>query len=137
MRALLTALVLTAASLACGSPPAAAGGAAEPSAPRPARGAANLINSGEIEAAPENALNALDLVRMLRPTMLRSRSGPPGNDGIVVYVDDIRLGTTEQLATVMRPTVLEIRYLSANDATTRWGTGHPNGAIQIRLKRGP
>lgn len=114
-------------------------GSSGTTAPRPQRGAANFISNAEIEAAGVDANSAYDLVERLRPTMLRARNLTAGsgvqNFAPVVYVEDVRLGDIDQLRTVMRATVYEIRFINATDATTRWGTGHSAGVIQVRLKR--
>lgn len=129
------------AIVACGggSTAAGAGGTtATASTPRVARGGQNIILNSEIEAAGQDLLSAWDLIMSLRPTMLRPRNlsaGAGAEYGIVAYVDEMRLGDLEQLKNVMRATVQEIRYISATDATTRWGTGHSNGVIQVRIKR--
>lgn len=125
-------------SLACGQAAPANSNVAAASTPRLARGSANVILNAEIEAAGNDVHNAYELVERLRPTMLRPRNlsaGAGGSYGIVVYVDDQRLGDLDQLKSVMRATVHEIRYVSATDATTRWGTGLSNGVIQVMLKR--
>ena len=121
------------------SPAASTAAAAAPQ--RPARGSANLITNAEIEAAAIDMLNALQLVERLRPMMMRPRNQTAGSMGagstfgVIAYVDDVRLGELDALATVMRGTIKEIRYISATDATTRWGTGHSNGVIQVVTKR--
>lgn len=146
-----TAVLLTVLATACGggapavSPapaPASPAGAPAAAAPqRPARGSANLITSAEIEAAGVDMLNALQLVERLRPMMMRARNQTAGSMGagstfgVIAYVDDVRLGELDALATVMRGTIREIRYIGATDATTRWGTGHSNGVIQVITKR--
>ena len=108
---------------------------------RPPRGSSSLITSAEIEAAAPDILNAYQLVERLRPMMMRPRNLSAGSVGdgnvfgVVAYVEEVRLGDVESLGTVMRATVREIRYIGATDATTRWGTGHSNGVIQVVLKR--
>lgn len=108
---------------------------------RPPRGSSSLITSAEIEAAAPDILNAYQLVERLRPMMMRPRNLTAGNVGdgnvfgVVAYVEEVRLGDLESLGSVMRATVREIRYIGATDATTRWGTGHSNGVIQVVLKR--
>lgn len=144
-------LALTMIATACGG--GAASGAAPASVPAPApataaapsprvpRGSSNLITSAEIEAAAQDIQNAYELVERLRPMMMRPRNlsagavGAGTTFGVVAYVEEVRLGDLEALATVMRATVREIRYIGATDATTRWGTGHSNGVIQVVLKR--
>ena len=153
MRRPVQLLALTMIATACGG--GAASGAAPASVPAPAtatataaapsprvpRGSSNLITSAEIEAAAQDIQNAYELVERLRPMMMRPRNlsagavGAGTTFGVVAYVEEVRLGDLEALATVMRATVREIRYIGATDATTRWGTGHSNGVIQVVLKR--
>lgn len=146
-------LALTMIATACGggaasgatpaSVPASATATATAAAPSPRvpRGSSNLITSAEIEAAAQDIQNAYELVERLRPMMMRPRNlsagavGAGTTFGVVAYVEEVRLGDLEALATVMRATVREIRYIGATDATTRWGTGHSNGVIQVVLKR--
>jgi hypothetical protein len=121
--------------------PAAATATAPARVTRPPRGSSSLITSAEIEAAAPDILNAYQLVERLRPMMMRPRNLTAGNVGdgnvfgVVAYVEEVRLGDLESLGSVMRATVREIRYIGATDATTRWGTGHSNGVIQVVLKR--
>lgn len=138
----LALLVLVAAGCASGGAAAStAGEGAEAQAARPVRGTLNLIPSAEVEAAGGDILNAYDLVYRLRPSMMRYRNQTAGSTstgevtGPVAYVDDVRLGALELLRTVMRASVKEIRFVSPTDATTRWGTGHSNGVVQVITKR--
>ena len=108
---------------------------------RPRRGSSNVIIAEEIEAAGADITTALQLVERLRPMMLRPRNLTAGSVGdgnlfgVIVYVEEVRVGSVEALQTVMAASVREIRYIGASDATTRWGTGHSNGVIQVLLKR--
>ena len=89
-----------------------------------------LITRAEIEAT--DALTALEVVQQLRPTFLR----PPGqSDPVVVYVDGARRGNISELRSLQRATLEQIRYINANDATLRWGTGHRSGAIEVTTRR--
>jgi hypothetical protein len=102
----------------------------------------------EEEIATGSYQTALDIVQNLRPTMLRGRgatTGVTGADasgyegsvaGVVVYLEEVRLGGIESLRSIPAAGVKEIRFISARDATTRWGTGHPSGAIQVITKKG-
>jgi len=151
MRRPVQLLALTMIATACGggaasgatpaSVPAPATATAAAPSPRVPRGSSNLITSAEIEAAAQDIQNAYELVERLRPMMMRPRNlsagavGAGTTFGVVAYVEEVRLGDLEALATVMRATVREIRYIGATDATTRWGTGHSNGVIQVVLKR--
>lgn len=127
---------------ACGGGTASSGAAGSGSAPAPkaapTRGSSNVIIEAEIAAA--GVTNALEAVQRLRPVMLRSRagggtSGNPDGDAIVVWVDGVRVGGTDALSSVNALNVKEIRYLSAADATTRFGTGHQMGAIVVTTKK--
>lgn len=138
--------VVLIAAAACGGPPAATAG----TAPAPAgasRGLAELITEAEIAKTAYS--NALEIVQSLRPNMLRVRPttltpsnnafGFPdiaaANAGVVVYFDDVRLGEVAQLSSIPTLRVREIRYINARDATTRWGTGHGAGVIQVISKK--
>ena len=54
---------------------------------------------------------------------------------VLVYVNEVRLGMVEDLRTIPTTQVQEIRYISATDATQRWGTGHSSGVIQVITRR--
>jgi len=99
----------------------------------------NVISSEEITASA--APTAYDVIQKLRPNFLRTRGavhGAPvgGNNMIetvdlVVYLNENRLGGSDQLRQISTTDIREIRYFSASEATTKWGTGHSAGAIQI------
>ena len=100
----------------------------------------NLITTEEITQS--SASNAYDLIQRLRPNYLRTRGavhGAPSADGtnhleavdLVVYLNENRLGGTDELRHIVTSEIREIRYYSASDATTKWGTGHSAGAIQV------
>jgi hypothetical protein len=143
MRGIVWVLALSLAA-GCGGQSGTSSGASEP---RPVRGSANVISEQEI--AQGTYQTALEIVQSLRPQMTRYRatttSAPRGGTGlseatavagsVVVYMDETRLGEVSALSTIPAQRVREIRYISANDATTRWGTGHNNGVIQVVMKK--
>jgi hypothetical protein len=98
-----------------------------------------VISSEEITAI--SAPTAYVVIQKLRPNFLRTRGavhGAPvgGTNNIeavdlVVYLNENRLGGSEQLRQISTTDIREIRYFSASEATTKWGTGHSAGAIQI------
>ncbi len=92
----------------------------------------NVITAEEI--AQSSANNAYDAVRALRPSWFVAR-GASGRAAIIPYVDGIRLETLEDLRNIEADRIKECRFLDANDATTRYGTGHPAGAIEVTTKR--
>jgi hypothetical protein len=99
------------------------------------------IQSAEIDARAVEFRTAYDIVHTLRPSMLVSRERAverqspatlwQARRGIKVYLDGIAYGGVESLATIPASTVLEVRWLSALDATTRFGTGNIAGAILV------
>lgn len=58
-----------------------------------------------------------------------------GGADIVVYQDGVRSGGSNTLESMPTIAVREIRFINAADATTRFGTGHPMGAILVTTKR--
>jgi hypothetical protein len=73
--------------------------------------------------------------------MLRGR-GPTSPTGVGagemlprVYVDDVSYGNINSLSNLNTNQIREIRFLSAQNATTRWGTGHMAGVILVTTKK--
>ena len=104
----------------------------------------NARNRGAVipaeELATTSELDAYDAVRRLRPMWLRTR-GPvslslQGQAGIRVYVNGSRRGQLQMLKTFRATDIESITYLSAPEATTRFGIDHSDGAIMVILKRG-
>lgn len=96
----------------------------------------NVITAEEVAKA--SAADAYDLLRGLRPAWFSSRgvvSGDVSAGGIVVYVDGIKQSGFEDLKSLAVERIKEARFYNASDATTRFGTGHPSGAIEITTKR--
>ena len=96
------------------------------------------------ELAKTSALNAYAAIRQLRPQWFTttSRLRTPaqseffGKGGvIVVYLEDARYGTLEELEQLSLDGVTEVEYFGAVEATSRFGTGHPAGAIVVRMAR--
>jgi hypothetical protein len=110
----------------------------ESGAPSVARSNPNLITQEEI--ASSSAANVYDLIQRLRPNFLRTRGavhGAPTTENhleavqLVVYMNENRLGNSDQLRQIPLGDIREVRYFSASDATTKWGVGHSAGAIQV------
>ena len=124
----LTSLALT----ACASSPNASSTSTTPSR---VRGGRDVITADEL--ASIDVQNALQAVQRLRPNFLRPQ-GPmsitQGQQSVVVYVDNARMGGPEALEQIPITDVKEIRYLNATDATQRYGTGHTAGAIVVTRK---
>ena len=96
----------------------------------------NLITTEEVLGT--SAKDAFEAVQLLRPQWLRTRgvSSPTSLEAIevAVYVNGSRYGSVENLRGVPAANVVEIRYLSATDATTLYGTGNLGGAILVKTK---
>jgi len=112
---------------ACSSPGARAG--------RPTT--RNVILADDI--ARVGATNALEAIQRLQPRMLAKQRGPSSinfenQTQIAVYLDGTRFGGIETLSLIEATPILEIRFLSASEATFRFGTGNSGGAIVITTR---
>ncbi len=123
MRKLALSLALALVLPACAS----GGGAGAPEAPRPNP---NLITAEEIANA--HVQNALDAVRQLRPRFLMTQGGTTRSHGVQVMVDEVPRGGASALGSINASDILEIRYLDANEATMKYGTGYTGGLILVK-----
>jgi hypothetical protein len=109
-------------------------------APGTERGSSTRIIEAEILRLADSVNSAWEVVQRLRPQWLRSRgqvsvmSGE--GDRPIVYVNNARFGEMIVLQNIEALSVREMRFIRAADATTRWGTGHPAGAIEVFLHTG-
>lgn len=128
MRRLILLSILLSALAGCAS----AGG--QKSAPSAATSPRQVLTQEEILAAGGVA-TALDAVRRLRPQFIRSRGVTslrnPTADQVVVYVNGIRAGGVQALEQIPAQDVREIRHVNARDATTKYGTGHTGGVLEV------
>lgn len=94
-----------------------------------ARQSTNTLTAAEIAAS--TARSAFEAVDLLRPQWLRTRGGTylPA-----VYLDNTKYGEIDALRNIPAANIAEMQYLSSNDATTRFGTGHVGGAILVKTK---
>lgn len=88
-------------------------------------GSRNVLTVEDLAPYAEEGLRTYDAVRRLRPRWLQSRGGAPPR----VMVDGIQGDLQMPVAEVERVT-----YLSPADATTRFGTGFPRGAIVVERR---
>ena len=100
-------------------------------------GTRNVILPDDI--ARVGATNALEAIQQLQPRMLAKQRGPSSinfenQTQIAVYLDGTRFGGIETLALIQATPILEIRFLSASEATFRFGTGNSGGAIVITTR---
>jgi hypothetical protein len=103
------------------------------------RGSPEEILLDEIQARGANDLTAMALIRRLRPGWLSARGRNTFGDSDtmypVVYIDEIRHGGLGTLHGIPAGEVRRIEFFSTADATTRWGTGHPAGVINVETGR--
>ena len=116
------------------------------SAPRAGR---QPITADEISRAGLNG-NVYDVIYTLRRNWLNLRGLNSGNEGIhlvmgaadtavavegepqlVVYLDNVKLGTASELRRLPVVGVTSIRYYDPAEANYLWGMGHTHGAIQV------
>ncbi len=83
-------------------------------------------------AALEGSLDAYQAVSRLRPGWLRARGATAGP---VLYIDGARQPGLEDLRNLRVADLEQLDYMSASDATTRFGTGHVGGAILTTSRR--
>lgn len=129
-------LAFTVVATACASGSAGSDDSSADAAPR---GSATHIIQAEITALSAVA-NAWDAVQRLRPQWLRGRglTSVSNAEGSlpVVYLNNARLGDIDALRSIEAAAVLEMRFVRASDATTRWGTGHAGGVIEVLVRSG-
>lgn len=77
-------------------------------------------------------LDAYQAIQRLRSRWLRGRGGQTPN---VIVDGAARPGGLDALSDIRVSDVEEMRFLSANDASLRYGTGNSGGAIVITTKR--
>lgn len=136
MRTTRLVLAMLVIATACSS-----GGGMQSASGNVRRGGSNYITNEEVLSAGGGIANAFDLINRIRPTMLRPRATSFGVNNesvthpVVVYSDDVPIGTVDALRSIPVGHVYEVRYFTATDATQRWGTGHPSGAIQVITRK--
>jgi hypothetical protein len=64
-----------------------------------------------------------------------SSGGGISQAGPVLYIDDIKQDRLEDLRTVRPSEIKEIRYMTGNEASGRYGAGHEYGAILVTRKK--
>ena len=125
-------IVLAAVALACGTSTASqrdrAGGRQTDN---------SVLTADELWNATET--NLFDLIRARRPMWMRSQKPTTiradGDPGMIVYLDNVRLGGLEMLRQFAPNSVMAVRYFSPSAAQARFGPGHLNGAIQLSSRR--
>jgi hypothetical protein len=100
-------------------------------------GNASLITSDELRELDGQGLSVLEVIQRLRPTWTRGRGGTSFAGGPAVpraVVDGVPYGDLSELSGVSAREAQVIELVGAGDATTRFGTGYPGGAILVRTR---
>jgi TonB-dependent receptor-like protein len=124
---LVVAAVAIAATLACSS--------ATTQGSRTATSRRVLLGD---EIRSVSATSAHEAVQRLRPEWLRRRGQisirDPSAGEVIVYLDGVRYGGPGSLQNIRAEMIMQMEFLDASDATTRFGTGHGGGAILVRTR---
>ena len=104
-------------------------------------GNSNLIANERLREAAAEGLNAYQVIERNRPQWLRAGRAAPtlgyakgGAAFARVMLDGVRYGEINDLRRLNTVEVESIGYMSASDATTRFGTGYSGGAILVRMR---
>lgn len=110
---------------------AGVGGCAASGSTGSSSGSRDVISAEQLAELP--SMSALDAVRRLRPRWLRVRGQDNvGTDqGPLVIVDDVPMGSTEMLDAYQIRDLAEIRYLDPNRAMLRYGDRAGAGAVLL------
>lgn len=92
---------------------------------RPAGSSPNRIVQAELE--PLGQISPLRAIERLRPRWLQTRAG----DMPVLHIDGARRSSLRDLESYQLSDIERMEYMSASDATTRFGTGYAGGAILV------
>jgi hypothetical protein len=100
------------------------------------------ISRTELNSLREHVTSAYDLIKRLRPAMLRSRDPgisssdrmqqlSPQAPGMSLYIDGMHVGGLEVLATIPAQSVTAIKRISPATASAQFGAGLTAGAIVV------
>lgn len=112
--------------------------ASRSSAQRVAAAQNDAVLTVEEIASVGGAASLYDVIRLKRPRWLR----PPQptsvrtelQTGVRVYLDRVEFGGVEALRDIHPSVAWQVQYLRPSQAETRFGPGHPNGAIVVLTK---
>jgi hypothetical protein len=95
----------------------------------------NVITSDEVRELTR--LSAFEIVQRLRPMWLQPRGVDSfrQSNAVAGYLDGLRIGDVSALRNIRANDIKEIRYLDSRQATTRFGVGHPSGAVLVETRR--
>ena len=100
-------------------------------------GSSTLIVRAQLEVLTNRS--AWDAVETLNRRWMQARRGSSfatGPNYARVAVDGVVRGELDELRQLNTTNIETMRYLSAPDATTKYGTGFPGGVIEVDTRRG-
>lgn len=100
-------------------------------------GSSDDITREDLETV--SADNAMEVVSLMRPRWLRARPARTINDPtpvVGVVIDGRPRGSLDDLAQIRRENIERISFMSASDATIRYGTGFTGGAVVVTTRAG-
>ena len=103
----------------------------------------DVITMDEIDDVRNQVSNGMEIVQRLRPTFLRTRGATTMMSGSSanatprprVVLDGSPHGDVETLRQISAISIMEIRYLSGTNASTKYGTDYGGGAILVTTRR--
>lgn len=102
----------------------------------PRAGDRDILAAAEIELSNAGTLH--EAIQRLRPHFFFSRGRTslraPNTPRPAVIVNSVPQASLESLRTISARDVQYVRFLSAPEATTRFGTGYMAGVIEVVLK---
>ncbi len=121
---------------ACASSPDTSFGEEFETAAAASRGNSRLIVRAQLEEfAGRSAWDAVEILNRSWLRALRGGSISAGPAYARIVVDGIPRGELDELRSVNTNDIETMRYLSATDATTRYGTGYFGGVIEVTTRR--
>ncbi|MEX0906880.1 MAG: hypothetical protein WD054_01010 [Gemmatimonadota bacterium] len=100
-------------------------------------GRSDELTRAEIEASDEQDL--LRLIERMRPQWFNSGGmtsvSGGGSSGPTIVIGGSQVGGAEYLRNLPPSTVESIKYWPTAQAANRFGMGHPDGVIEITLRR--
>ena len=98
------------------------------------RSSPNRLTQAELLA--RESRDAYEAVRQLRPNWLRTRgqTSLQAPQPVVIYIDGVRMGGPENLQRISTDAVMSMEYVSAIEASQRFGLDHTNGAILVETQ---
>jgi hypothetical protein len=103
-------------------------------------GNSNRITSELLREASAEGLDVYQVIDRNRPQWFRAGRAAPtlgyaaGSEFARVVLDGVPHGGLNDLRRINTVEVESIQYISASDATTRFGTGYSGGAILVRMR---